>query len=73
MGTITVEQAVQSLYDQLAKINHTSPARWTTAKNFTSAYQKIDNKFVPDLSMNNKHEFIPTPIEEIGTRTRDRT
>ena len=73
MGTITVKEAIQSLYDQLAKINYTSTARWTTTKNFTSAYQKIDTKFVPDLLMNNKHEFIPTPIEEIGTRTRDRT
>ena len=73
MGTVTVEQAIQSLYDRLAKIGYTSPAQWTTAKNFTSAYQKNDKKFVPDLLMNNKHEFILTPIEEIGTRTRDRT
>ena len=73
MGTVTVEQAVQSLYDRLANTNYTSPARWTIAKNFTPAYQKIDKTFVPDLLMNNKNEFIPTPLEEIGTAKRNRT
>ena len=73
MGTVTVEQAMQSLYDRLSKPGYTQTAHWTTAKTFTPAYQKIDKTFVPDLLMNNKHEFVPTPVEEIGTAKRNRT
>lgn len=73
MGTVTVETAIQSLYDLLGKTEYKQYACWSTVKTFVPVYEKINREFISDLSMNNKHEFIPTPIEEIGTRTRDRT
>ena len=51
MGTITVEQAVQSLYDQLIKTEYKPSAYWTTAKTFTPAYQKINTEFVLDTTL----------------------
>ena len=73
MGTVTVEQAIQSLYDRLSKTEYKQYARWSTAKNFTTAYQKNDKPFVPDLLMNNKHKFVPTPTEQLGTAKRNQT
>ena len=51
MGTITSEQAVQSLYDQLVGTEYKPSAFWTTAQNFKLAYQKIDTEFVLDTTL----------------------
>ena len=51
MGTITSEQAVQSLYDQLVGTEYKPSAYWTTVKNFKPAYQKIDTDFVLDTTL----------------------
>ena len=48
---VTVEQAIQSLYDQLVGTEYKPSACWTTAKNFKPAYQKIDAEFVLDTTL----------------------
>ena len=73
MGTVTVEQAVQSLYDQLIKTEYKASACWTTTKHFEPAYQKVNTDFVPDLLMNNSKKFIPTPTEQLGRPGETRT
>ena len=49
--TVTVEQAVQSLYDQVVKTAYKPSAYWTTAKNFKPAYQKVNTGFVLDTTL----------------------
>ena len=71
MGTVTVEQAIQSLYDRLGKTEYKQYSCWSTAKTFMPAYKKINREFIPDLIMNNKHEFIPTPTDKLGTAKRN--
>lgn len=73
MGTVTVEQAVQSLYDQLIRTEYTASAYWSTARQFEPAYQKVNTDFVPDLLMNNSKKFIPTPTEQLGRPGETRT
>ena len=51
MSTVTVTQAVQSLYDQLDKTEYKTSAYWTTAKTFIPAYQKINTDFVLDTTL----------------------
>ena len=73
MGTVTVEQAVQSLYDQLIRTEYKASARWTTTKHFEPVYQKVNTDFVPDPLMNNSKKFIPTPTEQLGRPGETRT
>ena len=51
MGVVTVEQAVQSLYDQLVGTEYKPSAYWTTAKTFTPAYKKPNTEFVLDATL----------------------
>ena len=49
--TVTVEQAVQSLYDQLVGTEYKPSAYWTTNKEFQSSFQKDQQEFVLDTTL----------------------
>ena len=51
MGVVTVEQAVQSLYDQLKGTEYKPSAYWTTATTFAPAFEKIDAEFLLDTTL----------------------
>ena len=64
MGTISVEQAVQSLYDQLVGTEYKPSAYWTVTNNFKPAYQKIDSEFILDTTL-----VPPKGIEPLSPRS----
>ena len=49
--TITVEQAVQSLYQQLNGTEYKPSAYWTATKTFKPAYEKVNADFVLDTTL----------------------
>ena len=61
---ITVEEAINQLYESSKGITYKASSYWTTAREFTASYQKI--KFKQEFQIvPPKAEFIPSEIPQL--------
>ena len=69
---ITVEDAMNQLYERFQGTTYKASAYWTTAREFKPSYTSLQFKKEFQI-VKPKEEFKPFEIPQIGTRTRDRT
>ena len=69
---ITVEEAMNQMYERFQETTYKASAYWTTAREFKPLYTTLQFKQEFQISKP-KEEFKPFEIPQIGTRTRDRT
>ena len=69
---ITVEEAMNQLYERFRGTTYKASAYWTTAREFTPSYTAL--QFKQEFQIEKpKEEFKPFEIPQIGRGIRDRT